>query len=111
MEYSQPWRAQSRGDLLVPRSGVGPEQDRAACPGLAHARDQLVERSAARRAAYSRGRYACDAHVQDLVGVGACRDDRVISQLAGIAVAGTALVVAWTSPTNLSTSTFAGAVV
>ena len=85
-------RAQSRGDLLVPKSGVGAQQDRAACTGLADARDQLVDE--AQRAALRIRAAVAHADVQDLVGVGACRDDRVISQLAGIAVAGTALVVA-----------------
>ncbi len=57
-------------------------------------RTRAISSSTKQRAALGVRATVAHADVQHLVAVGACRDDRVITELAGVAVAGAALVVA-----------------
>src|SRR5215211_7121087 len=84
--------AQPRGDLLIPESRVGSEEDLPARAGAADSREQLVDE--AQRAALRVGLALAQPDVQDLVGARARGQQRVVAELAGVAVAGALLGVA-----------------
>jgi hypothetical protein len=84
-------RAQARDDRLVAELGVAPQQDLPDRAGPADPGEQLVDE--AQRAALGVGLALAQAHVQDLAGVGARGEDRMVAELSGVPVAGAMLGV------------------
>ena len=78
-------------DLLVPEPRVAAQQDRPARAGAANAGNEFLDE--AQRAALGVGLPLALADVQHLAGVGAAGHQRVIAELAGVAIAGALLVM------------------
>jgi len=77
--------AQARDHLLIPEPRVGAQQDLPGRAGAPDAGEQLVDE--AQRPALRVRRTLAQANMQDLAGIGARREDRVVAELVRVAVA------------------------
>lgn len=106
-------RSQPRDDLLVPKAGVGADQNLPRGAGATDAGEQFVDEP--QRAALRVGLALSEPDVQDLVAVGAGGQQRVVAEPVRVAVAGALLagavdltdervdidhqpLIAWTGP-------------